>query len=140
MIRKSSQYFCIHSEAPSSPKIVLADEDIQATSLTVKWTAPTDDGGSPITAYRVVILQGENVIMNANITDPAVREISKGHLKRNTNYNVKVYARNYVFEGDAIQKTLTTKFEGMNLKEYIKGLLSIIHNSWQTFRSEAPNM
>jgi len=45
-------------EEPGSPVIISSATDIQATSLTVKWTAPTDDGGSSITAYRVVMLKG----------------------------------------------------------------------------------
>jgi len=45
-------------QEPGSPVIISSATDIQATSLTVKWTAPTDDGGSSITAYRVVILKG----------------------------------------------------------------------------------
>ncbi|XP_078381426.1 muscle, skeletal receptor tyrosine-protein kinase-like [Oculina patagonica] len=57
-------------EKPGSPVIVFSSSDIQATSLTVKWTAPADDGGSPITAYRVVILKGGTEIRNENVTDP----------------------------------------------------------------------
>ena len=41
-----------------------SDEGIQASSLTVRWTAPADDGGSPITGYRVVILKGDTEINN----------------------------------------------------------------------------
>ena len=104
--------FYFYSETPGSPSITSAVADIEASSLTVRWTAPADDGGSPITAYRVVILQGVNEIMNANITNPAVREKLIERLNRNTNYNVKVYARNYVFEGDASQKDYKTDFEG----------------------------
>lgn len=92
------------SEAPSSPSIISAAEDIQATSMKLKWTPPVDDGGSPITAYRVVILQDKNV------TDPAIRELLIEGLSKNNNYTVKVYARNYVFEGDALPETFS--FEG----------------------------
>ena len=105
-------HFFVHPEAPGSPSITSTDADIQATSLRVKWTAPIVDGGSPITAYRVVILQGGKVILNDNVTDSSVREKLIGGLEKNNNYIVKVYARNYVFEGDAAQKIIKTKYEG----------------------------
>ena len=105
-------YFFVHSEAPGSPSITTTADDIQATSLKVKWTAPADDGGSPITAYRVVILQGGKVIKNENVANPFVREKFIRDLEKNTNYTVKVFARNYKFEGDVGQKIIKTKYEG----------------------------
>ena len=103
-------------ERPGSPSIISSEADIQASSLTVKWTAPADDGGSPITAYRVVILKGDTLIDNVNITDPGTTSHTFGGLKRATNYMVKVFARNYVFEGPAAEKTTKTKDEGKQYK------------------------
>ena len=102
----------IPSEAPGPPSITSTAADIQATSLTVKWTAPADDGGSPITAYRVVIVKGGNETKNENVTNRSLREKLIGGLEKSTNYTVKVYARNYVFEGNAGQKIIKTKYEG----------------------------
>jgi len=102
----------ISLEEPGSPVIVSSATNIQATSLTVKWTATVDDGGSPITAYRVVILKGSTEIKNVNITDPGITSLSVGDLERNTEYNVKVFARNAVFEGAPGQKTFKTKVIG----------------------------
>jgi len=95
---------------PGSPTITQLD--IQATSLTVKWTAPVDDGGSPITAYRVVILKGGTEIKNVNITDPGTTSWSAGGLQRDTEYTVKVLAGNAVFEGPAVEKEVKTKYKG----------------------------
>ena len=106
-------YFFILLEAPGSPTI--GQLDIQATSLTVDWNAPTDDGESPITAYRVVILKGRTEIKNVNITDPGKTSLSVGGLERNTTYTVKVFARNAVFEGLAVEKEARTKYEGNKL-------------------------
>ncbi|KAL9964779.1 hypothetical protein ACROYT_G028464 [Oculina patagonica] len=100
-------------EKPGSPVIVFSSSDIQATSLTVKWTAPADDGGSPITAYRVVILKGGTEIRNENVTDPVKTSLSVGGLDRDTEYTVKVFARNAVFESAAAQRTIRTKIEGI---------------------------
>ena len=105
-------YFFILPEAPGSPTI--GQLDIQATSLTVKWTAPADDGGFSITAYRVVILKSGTEIKNENLTDPAKTSLSVGDLTRFTNYTVKVFARNVVFEGPAVGTVVKTKYEGKN--------------------------
>ena len=99
-------------ERPGSPSIISSQDDIQASSLTVRWTAPADDGGSPITAYRVIILKGDTEIDNVNITDPGTTSYSFIALKRDTYYTVKVFARNFVFEGPAAEKTMKTKDEG----------------------------
>ena len=112
MKRNSFVYFFSFIEQPGSPVILSSASDIQATSLTVKWTAPTDDGGSPTTAYRVVIIKGSTEIKNVNITDPGITSLSVGDLDRYTEYNVKVFARNVVFEGTGAQKTITTKMKG----------------------------
>ena len=69
-------FFFLLSEKPGSPTI--AQSDIQATSLTVKWTVPADNGGSPITAYRVVILKDGANIKNFNITDPGTTSWNAG--------------------------------------------------------------
>ena len=100
-------------EKPGSPTI--GQSDIQATSLTVKWTAPADDGGSPITAYRVVILKTGTEIKNENITDPSTTNRSVGGLDKDTEYTVKVFARNAVFEGPAGKKAVKTKKKGKEM-------------------------
>ena len=88
-------------EKPGSPTIARLDN--QATSLIVKWTAPADDGGSPITAYRVVILKGGTEIKNVNITDPDTTNWTSRGLESDTKYTVKVLARKTVFEGPAAE-------------------------------------
>lgn len=90
--------------------------EIQASSLAVRWTAPNDDGGSPITAYRVIILKGDNEIESTNITVPGTSSHTFVNLQRYTNYKVKVFSRNFVFEGEAAVKTVKTKFEGEQSK------------------------
>ena len=111
-----SFFLFFFSEAPGSPSITSKNEDIQATSIDVKWTEPAD-GGSPITAYRVLVLHGRTGIRDENITD-ITSDVFKGRAKVieslniSTNYTVKVFARNFVFEGEAGEKTIRTKFQG----------------------------
>ena len=95
----------------------------------MKWTAPADDGGSLITAYRVVILKTGTEIENENITDPDTTSLSVGSLERNTEYAVKVFARNFVFEGPVGEKTVRTKYKGKNQKDVF--FLRLSHNTYQ---------
>ena len=104
--------FCFPSEAPGSPNVTV---DVEATSITVNWTKPAGDGGSPITAYRVLILRGNTEIENENITDTSVKHQDIGGLNKSTNYTVKLFARNYVFEGKATERKIQTKYEGMKI-------------------------
>ena len=99
---------------PGSPTI--AQLDTQATSLAVKWTAPTDDGGSPITAYGLVILKGSTEIKNVNITDPDTTSWNAGGLQRDTEYTVKVLGWNAVFEGSPAEERVKTTYKGKNMK------------------------
>ena len=88
----------------------------------MKWTAPADDGGSPITAYRVVIRKTGIEIKNENITDPGTTSLPVGGLERDTEYNVNVFARNAIFEGPAGEKKMRTNYEGKEMR----GVLVII--------------
>ena len=108
-------HFCgpiFPSEAPGSPTVKVKTE---ATSLTIRWTKPADDGGSPITAYRLLILRGNTTIENENITDMSVKHQVVGGLSESTNYTIKLFARNYVFEGKATETKIQTKYEGMKI-------------------------
>ena len=78
----------------------------------MKWTAPADDGESPITAYRVVILKSGTEIKNEKITDPGTTSLSVGSLGRDTEYSINVSSKNAVFEGPAAQRTIRTNIEG----------------------------
>jgi len=60
----------------------------------------------------VVIIKGSTEIKNVNISDPGITSLSVGDLERDTEYNVKVFARNAVFEGTPGQKTIRTKAIG----------------------------
>ena len=60
----------------------------------------------------MVILKGSTKVKNENITDPGTTSWTAGDLMRATNYTVKVFARNAVFEGPAAEKKARTKYEG----------------------------
>ena len=117
----SAEIFRSPSETPGSPTVVVI---IGATSITVSWTKAADDGGSPITAYRLLILRGNTEIENKNVTDLSVKQLVIGSLNKSTNYTIKLFARNYVFEGKATEKEIQTKYEGM--KMCTKNALNIV--------------
>ena len=50
-----------------------------------------------------------------NITDFTVRQLDIGGLTKSTNYTIKLFARNYVFEGKATERKIQTKYEGMKI-------------------------
>lgn len=106
-------YFFVLLEKPGSP--TFAQLDIQATSLAVEWTVPAYDGGSPITACRVVILKGSTEINYENITNPGRTSWNRGGLNRVTEYTVKVSCRNAVFEGPAVEEAVKIKYEGKKM-------------------------
>ncbi|CAH3158917.1 unnamed protein product, partial [Pocillopora meandrina] len=100
-------------EKPGKASIKSSESVIQATFITIRWTAPADDGGSPITGYRMILQKGETEIEKDDITDPGTTSYSFRGLEKNTNYTVKLFSRNFVFEGDPIVRTIKTKFEGV---------------------------
>ena len=115
-------------EKPGKASIKSSESVIQATLITIRWTAPADDGGSPITGYRMVLQKGETQIEKNNITDPGTTTYSFRGLEKNTNYTVKLFSRNFVFEGDPIERTIKTKFEGM--ESQVISWLKTLHQSF----------
>ena len=63
----------------------------------------------------MVLLRNGDEITNQNITNPVKRSLPVGNLDKDTEYNVTVFARNFVFEGPAGNKKVRTKFEGENI-------------------------
>ena len=99
-------------EKPGKASIKSSESVIQATFITIRWTAPADDGGSPITGYRLILRKGETEIEEDNITDPGTTTHSFRGLESDTNYTVKLFSRNFVFEGDPTVWKICTLFEG----------------------------
>ena len=97
-------------EAPGSPKISVSTG---ATSLIVRWDPPAYNGGSNITEYLVKIIDGTSGILIENITSPSSsRKEVIVKLQKNTNYTVRVYARNVASYGKAAEIFSKTKFVG----------------------------
>ncbi|CAH3158654.1 unnamed protein product, partial [Pocillopora meandrina] len=91
---------------------IKSESVIQATSITIQWTAPADDGGSQIIGFQMILQKDETVLKKVNITDPGTSSYSFRGLEKDTNYTVKLFSRNFVFEGDPTVWNIKTKFEG----------------------------
>ena len=115
-------------EKPGIASIHSSESVIQATFMTIRWTAPADDGGSPITGYRLILLKGETEVEKDDITDPGTTTHSFRSLEKDTNYTVKLFSRNFVFEGDPTVRTIKTKFEGE--ESQVMSCLSTLHQSF----------
>ena len=100
-------------EKPGKASINSSESVIQATVITIRWTAPADDGGSPITGYRLILQKGETEM---RITDSGTTSYSFRGLEKNTNYTVKLFSRNFVFEGDPTVRRIRTIYEGEELQ------------------------
>ena len=77
----------------------------------MRWIAPANDGGSPVTGYILIILHGGNFILNKT-TSAAANDYLVESLTRDTNYTLRVLAMNKVFQGAASEKVVRTKYEG----------------------------
>ncbi|CAH3158610.1 unnamed protein product, partial [Pocillopora meandrina] len=97
---------------PGKASIKSSESVIQATFITIRWTAPADDGGSPITGYQLILQKGETELEKDAITNPGTTSYSFRGLEKNTNYTMKLFSRNVVFEGDPTVRTIKTKLEG----------------------------
>ena len=60
----------------------------------------------------MILQKGETELEKGAITNPGKTSYSFRGLEKNTNYTVKLFSRNFVFEGDPTVRTIKTKLEG----------------------------
>ena len=125
---KWSLFLWHYVEKPGKASIKSSELVIQATFITIRWTAPADDGGSPIIGYRLILQKSETEIEKDDVTDPGTSSYSFRGLEKDTNYTVKLFSRNFVFEGDPTVWNIKTKFEGEESK--VISWLSTLHQSF----------
>ncbi|MFD7813917.1 glycoside hydrolase domain-containing protein [Streptomyces sp. NPDC059785] len=75
---------------PTAPDAVSATAS--GAGVTVAWSAPADDGGSPVTGYRITLSGGHEV----EIADPERRSVVFTSLEAGTSYTARVRAVNAV--------------------------------------------
>ena len=86
-------------EKPGKASIKSSESVIQATLITIRWTAPADDGGSPITGFQMILQKDGTEIKKVNITDPGTTSYSFRGLEKDTNYTLKLFSRKFCIRG-----------------------------------------
>lgn len=83
-------------------RVLTLAADTKGTKVTLQWTAPIDDGGSPVTGY--VILRGltKDSLEQLAEVGPGVTTWSKEGLERGITYYYSVAAKNDVGQGEPI--------------------------------------
>ncbi|XP_048587978.1 nephrin [Nematostella vectensis] len=118
--------------APGPPIITVSN--IEASSIKVNWAPPSSDGGSPVIDYKVQV-------------DPAKppREGVPGgqvvisDLTKNTEYTVKVTARNVVGYGEAGTEIIRTKKQGPPSLPFLKPVDNTTTNEEITLEWSKPD-
>ena len=64
----------------------------------------------------MILQKDETERKKVNITDPGTTSYSFRSLEKDTNYTVKLFSRNFVFEGEPTVWNIKTKFEGEESK------------------------
>jgi len=84
------------------PPVALNAVSISATEINLDWNAPLDDGGSPITGYKIDRMEDsltwQTIVSDTDDTDTNHVD---SNLSSNTQYSYKVYALNDNGEGSA---------------------------------------
>ena len=93
--------------APDAP-IELTTSRLSATSVTVSWQAPADDGGAAISTYRVSWASADGVSTGMQTVSSATRELVIIQLQVDTAYTIKVIAENSVGPSVAASVTVRT--------------------------------
>ena len=92
-------------EEPSAPRGVRASAD--ADSVSVSWSAPSDDGGAAVTGYRVDLYRGSTRVGRKN-TSASARSASFAGLPADTAYQVRVSAQNSAGRGPVATVSVRT--------------------------------
>jgi titin len=97
---------------PAAPGAPIIEETTKDTA-SLSWTAPRDDGNSPITHYVVEMKQvGDLTWKVANLTDKVTRpKFVVSSLKEGAQYEFRVAAVNKVGQGPASESTSSSKYE-----------------------------
>ena len=94
---------------PGAPTSFTATTAAGKTGIALTWKAPTSDGGSPVTGYRIyrgTVSGGESFLVGVAATTTTFTDASVGH---KTRYFYRVTAVNAVGEGTSAAASATSR-------------------------------
>ncbi|KAK7507540.1 hypothetical protein BaRGS_00001475, partial [Batillaria attramentaria] len=80
--------------APEAPGGPVYFSHIEATSVVLEWRSPRDNGGAPVTGYRVEISQTQDTWTEVTITEGDVTKIKAKDLTTDQKYYFRIFAIN----------------------------------------------
>jgi titin len=97
--------FSIKIPEPDTPpsRVPRLDLTLDGTSVTLEWSRPLDDGGSPVTGYVVLRGPSPDDLEEVAEVGPGVTSWTDEGLEKGTTYHYSVYARNAVGDGEPIE-------------------------------------
>ena len=91
------------SETPSAPTSLAVVGQPTTTSVTVSWSAPADEGSSPVTGYALSSSSGHTATLGSDATSHTISGLEPG-----TTYTVDVAAVNGSGAGQPVSLSVTT--------------------------------
>lgn len=87
----------------------MTDADIKASYITLRWTSPSNNGGSPVIDYRVTVSGADDkrILPPVTGTKTLIDKLQPG-----SSYTFILSARNIVGYSDSVSKILTTEYKG----------------------------
>ena len=103
--------FYILTVKPSAPVGPIKFSDINKTTVTLSWSPPESDGGSPLTGYYIEQQEsGKYTFTKTGTTMADITTYCVQRLKEKQEYVFKVYAENKVGRSEALEsKTVIVK-------------------------------
>ena len=80
--------------APEPPVGPIYFSHIEATSVVLEWRSPRDDGGAPITNYRIDVSQTQDTWTELTIVDGDVTKVKAKDLTTDKKHYFRVFAIN----------------------------------------------
>lgn len=94
--------------APEKPVGPLSVKNLGSDSVTLAWKAPKDDGGNPITGYKIQVSQDNADWSDLDTLDKFSKEYTAKNLKEGKDYKFRVCAINKVGTGQPLESEVIT--------------------------------
>lgn len=94
-------------KVPAVARAMKVSGSSKSKTRTVSWSAPANNGGTPVTRYKVVVKKGSKTLYSKFVTGRSFK-MSRSKLKSGTN-TAYVYAYNRIGSAPAAKKSFTVK-------------------------------